>query len=887
MHRSRHLSAALLSGIVLASVAQAQMATITLDLGRFPSAEAASASAVEVDWADADRVEDARCTLGFAALELQSHLARIYAAGSEDAFPIRALGDTEGPRIVLSCTELPAPADLRAAGLEIGALAELPAQAFAIGRSGDVLVIHGGDRTGALYGAYGLLERLGVRWLGPEAHNTHVPELAWEGLPDIQMREEPAFSVRGFWAWEDRGNPEFFDWMARNRMNFWTAAEAERSELKKRGIRLTCGGHLHQSRFLNPRAAYPYDHPRFEGDEDRPADPYPVEQYRGDVNGDGVLSYSEAHPEWYGLRGGERSFNIHGDGGDNYCTSNPHATDELMKGIVAELADGEWRDADSINFWMLDGGRWCECENCRALGTPTDRNLLLVHRLREEIERALADGRLHRNIVIYFLAYADVVAPPTRPLPEGFDYQNCIATFFPIGRCYVHTLDDPTCTEFNSRYDGHFHGWATAPDRHYRGQICIGEYYNISGFKCLPINFARTMPHDVRYYYERGARHMHYMHCTTRKWGTKALTNWLLARLLWDPHEDADSLIDDYLACRYGPAAEQMRSVYADLDTALSNATVLKYRLARRISSNAEELFTSQHMRYETSRPEINDGPDFLECLAAIDSASSTVQEAIARSKGQELINARMLEDLHPIEYARALLHFYDAVINAMWLERAGDAEGAKRCFRHGAVWQSALQGMVDPVSFSSSHASAANAFEATYITAAWHRLKAAYGEVLIEPVTLGPQGDPVRVTGAQFGLGGALEYGNQLRAGGVLSEHANFIYAANNEPYDRMVLPVEVTGRPVADLRLLLTGTIQQREDEPVPIAVRWNDHTIFEGPAPFANVELSDHTLIVPREAIRAGENRLEIRCLVPEGPTGQRPWFGLHSVVLQFDD
>ena len=30
---------------------------------------------------------------------------------------------------------------------------------------------------------------------------------------------------------------------------------------------------------------------------------------------------------------------------------------------------------------------------------------------------------------------------------EEFDYQTCIATFFPIVRCYVHNFDDPACPQ--------------------------------------------------------------------------------------------------------------------------------------------------------------------------------------------------------------------------------------------------------------------------------------------------------------------------------------------------------------------------------------------------------------------------------------------------------
>ena len=66
--------------------------------------------------------------------------------------------------------------------------------------------------------------------------------------------------------------------MARNRMNFWTAAESRRAFLKKLGFKLTQGQHDIQVLFLNPRDEYPYNHPKFKGDETKPKDSKPSEK---------------------------------------------------------------------------------------------------------------------------------------------------------------------------------------------------------------------------------------------------------------------------------------------------------------------------------------------------------------------------------------------------------------------------------------------------------------------------------------------------------------------------------------------------------------------------------------------------------------------------------
>ncbi len=727
---------------------------IVVNRGEYPTAEAAAGDEANVGWDDGQDADDVVCTECYAAVELQRYLREMtgetagarFAIVDDDQVPpggeLILLGNLHtnkaiaewGPKLGITGATF---ADLGPEGYVIKCRGNAGSSTGSAARAtGRIMLIGGKGRIGTLYGVYGLLDRLGVRWLSPGAIGEEVPQRPLETLPAMDVSDSPAFVTRGFHAWEYRGNPEFFDWMVRNRMNYWCVQAKDRPGLKKRGIQMNCGNHVLQHRFLSPASPYPYRHSKFPvNDEALPDDPYQVSpEYRGDADGDGKLTYSEAHPEWYGLRKGKRSFNIHGDNGDNFCTSNRYACDEFMKKIVQDLIDGEWADADSINFWTLDGGKWCECEACRALGTPTDRNLLLVHRLRQEMKRAMAQGRLKRNVRIYFLAYADVLEPPTRPLPRDFDYDNCIATYFPIARCYVHTFADPACTEFNTRYQKNFLGWASDPERHYRGQIFIGEYYNVSGYKCLPIMFARTMAVDIPYYHQHGARHMHYMHCTTRNWGTRALTNYHLARLLWDPELDSQALLADYFARRYGPAADVMRRLYDRLDTALSNVTMLKYRLSRRLSRNEKDLFPQRHMKYEETHFDADDGPDLVEMVAAIDECLGLLERARA-VKCPQRVRDRLEEDAGPLHYAANTLRFYDVLVRATRLVHAGRRPEARVLVPEMKRLAQALEDDTTSTKWSSSHASAPNALAASYVTKAYQRLVAEL-EPEVEPPT-------------------------------------------------------------------------------------------------------------------------------------------------------
>ena len=670
---------------LLTSPARAEV-TIVANLGNHPSAHAAGNAEDQVNWLDADNRDDTICTESSAALELQRVLRK--ATGRDEDFVI--VDDdtpTTGDLILIGGPDSNSATRRMATRLDVdpGQLGSFGPEGYRIkttvsdGRR--VTLVAGGGRVGTLYGAYDLLYRTGCRWFAPGASHESVPRIS--ELPDVDVIQRPSFLTRGFHAWENRGDVDFLLWMARNRLNYWCVEQQDHPLMRKLGIQMSCGGHHAQGLFINPYSPYPYDHPAFDADDANPKDAYRVsQQYQGDADGDGRLSFFEAHPEWYALVSGKRVPGLRKSDpafGTNYCTSNSEATAELMKNHVQALIDGPYTGADVVRFWTLDVGKWCQCDRCQALGTPTDRNLLLVHQFDRAVKKAQAEGRINRPIIIRFLAYADVLEPPTRPLPDDFDYQTCSATFFPIVRCYVHNFDDPGC-EKNARYNRQLAGWAVDPDRHYRGQICIGEYYNVSGYRCLPVCFMHSMANDVPFYHRKGARHFHYMHTTTANWGSKTLTNYQMARQIWDVQTDCQALWTDYFARRYGSAADSMRSFHESLEQMLCNVSELKYGLARRLGRGQKDLFTSSHLRFQSTPGVKSDGPTLTEIVAH----GRTCRQLVDRVLDVELpqpVRACVEEDERLFTYAERTVAYYDACVRAFQLARQGKIDQAKPFF--------------------------------------------------------------------------------------------------------------------------------------------------------------------------------------------------------------
>ncbi|MBN2296806.1 MAG: DUF4838 domain-containing protein [Pirellulales bacterium] len=694
---------------------------IVVDCGDHSSAEKAGQAEADVDWLDGDITDDTICTQCFAACELQRILRKM--TGRPDDFTI--VDDNrcpaKGELILIGGPESNVVSRRMAAGLGIDAR-----QLGGLGRDGyfikttdlenrRVTIVAGGSRSGTLYGVYDMLHRLGCRWFALGGKNEQIPDAKWN--PRFNVSEKPSFDTRGFYIFEKRGNKNIWLWMARNRLNEWSVKVDNPPLLHKLGILLTCGSHDAQQLFLGPESRYPYNHAKFDKDQDKPADPYPIsDEYQGDANADGKLSYFEAHPEWYALVNGKRIPGIGGrDGmfGTNFCTSNQHACDEFMKNYVDAMVDGIYRGAKIVNFWTLDVGKWCSCQKCKALGEPTDRNLLLVHRLDREIKKEQADGRLPYSIQIRFLAYADVIDPPTRPLPADFDYKTCIATFYPIRRSYVFNFDS-SISPSNSVYRRQLEGWMTDPDRHYRGQLEIGEYYNVSRFKCLPIVFMHTMENDIPYYYSVGARHFQYMHVTTGNWGNKALTNYQMARQLWEVKADCEVLWEDYFSRRYGPLATQMRVFYETLEKMLANIHELKYSLARRLDRGDKELFPEPELRYRRQQGVECNGPTLLEMVEYAKICRHLINQAMLAGNVDANIASRIAEDERMFTYGERTIGYYAACAAAFENARAGKYKESQDSYKQACRLADLLRADTTSASMSSAHASAANALEAS-----------------------------------------------------------------------------------------------------------------------------------------------------------------------------
>lgn len=697
---------------------------IVVDFKPFSSVAEAGVSEKSIDWNDTGIIRQNSCTDSYAALELQKYLRKLssLSANSGESFGFDESGkDIPGHSIVLTSLSGTLK-DKNVEGIvKSFRLKENLTQegSFSIIPDKGRIFIIGHDRTGTLYGVYQLLEMLGAKWYAPGDSGEYIPETKSLVIPDRAIIQNPSYYVRGFWAWEPRGNSEFFVWMARNRLNLWTLAEKDHSLLNKLGIQLIDGGHIVWNDFLSSSTEYPYNHSLFHGDEDKPSDPYKVStDYRGDENHDGKLSYYEAHPEWYGLSGNKRE-KITSEFGTNICTSNKDGVNEFCHNLITALTTGKWKDACLINIWPLDGGQWCQCDACRLLGTPTDRLIVLINQIDKAIKEAKAKGLIHRNIRVLFPVYFETQVPPSRPLPADFDYSTCIGTYFPIYRCYEHYFDDSTCTEHNTALWKDFESWTKDSARYYRGQLFMGEYYNVSRINNLPFIARRMMEHDIPLYYDNGVRYFHYMHVCIGDLGMKRVNNYLMAKLLWDVKVNADSVYNDYLKACYGPVAEPMGRLYSKLEFAMSNIKQLKHvpeSLQELINKDADTLFPLVHFQIKPgAHGKLNSGVSLEESLDALKGCRN-ILDSLKQKEWSGDLAIRLKEDDDNLRYAENTYNLYYYFTLSLIEKRAGNRDAAKKYYEMTIPYAKSLKAETRIVITSSVDGSAKDGLDATRI---------------------------------------------------------------------------------------------------------------------------------------------------------------------------
>jgi hypothetical protein len=269
---------------------------------------------------------------------------------------------------------------------------------FALQTKGRTLYVVGGDARGTLYGAYELLERLGVRWFMPGELGEDVPSARDVPVPELDVRQRPAFRhVSGLiWA----GGPGAGAWELR---------------VKGRVGARDSFGH-NWSNVLAPTQQN-------------------LQQNR------------ELFAEVDGVRGKSPQL----------CSAHPEVVRLSVEAARRSFAANPQSPLFSLS--PNDGYGFCEDSRCRAVdalygvtdGSISDRLVHYANEVLVELEKT------HPDKQIGVLAYVTHTSPPRSARPHR-NYATLI-THMPWSFCHAHAIDDPACP-LNAVFGSYVRGWS-------------------------------------------------------------------------------------------------------------------------------------------------------------------------------------------------------------------------------------------------------------------------------------------------------------------------------------------------------------------------------------------------------------------------------------------
>ncbi len=409
------------------------------------------------------------------------------------------------PRIVADENAVPAGAPrivlqkvARIDGSSDGATAR---QAYRIQTQGNVLRLSGASDKAVDYAVWGLLEdHLGCRFYTARTQFMKylgpdlevVPTRATVSLDKINDFQEPAFAMRGY-VWLAPAP----DWRRKNRL----------------------GG-------------------------------YPNEPVNGNHNFYGFLppaTYFGPHPEWYPLgRDGQRK----PQDAMGLCATNEALAQEMAKRVGEKMAT--WKDPEQpIEVGQGDGFSACFCPVCRALVKEQKSEaapyILLLNRV---LDFTAKEYPKHQIVTF---SYFDTLKVPQTLKPNPRLWINVVTSSLSQNTAgdQFNSIEEVPANRY---YRDSLAGWSrVAP-----GRVTVWHWNNPD-----PGNELSSWPNlysfikDIRYFQRVGIAGVNPQSGTsgTGGWSLAELRSWVWAKMMWNPAQDENKLIRQFIGDYYGPRA--------------------------------------------------------------------------------------------------------------------------------------------------------------------------------------------------------------------------------------------------------------------------------------------------------------------------------------------
>ncbi|MDD4098104.1 MAG: DUF4838 domain-containing protein [Lentisphaeria bacterium] len=388
-------------------------------------------------------------------------------------------------------------------------------EGFRLKTAGSHVLVGGESASGLAFGLYELLRQLGCDWVMPGEIGEVIPARDDVAVPELDICQAPAFSVRFPWYSGGRATriekeyQEYDQWKRRHKMQTGGVWDP----------RVGVGGHVWQNIIRTNKAEF------------------------------------DANPEMLALvRQLDGSFKRRGP---QLEPTHPRVIELFEKHIRDTFRKNHWA-ADAtvgIGIGPADGGGFSESVESYLSGSGrrdpmsgamdvTDNLILLCNTLLENLDAEFP------NLHLGFYLYSNHADIPTRHRP----HPRLAIVIADITYSRLHGTLEPQ-SKTRAYFKAILDKWGELPN----AKFFRGYNWNLAE-NFMPFSKVKIWGEDLPYYRQMGI--LGVRNESIRSWACLAPTNYVEARLLWDTSQDWRQLVADFCRQAYGKGAPFMEQYY-------------------------------------------------------------------------------------------------------------------------------------------------------------------------------------------------------------------------------------------------------------------------------------------------------------------------------------
>ena len=265
-------------------------------------------------------------------------------------------------------------------------------------------------------------------------------------------------------------------------------------------------------------------------------------------------TYGAEHPDWFARD--------NGDPNQTWCYSSEGLKAQVIENVKSKIAS---TDYNIFQIAIMDTYSACRCKDCEENRVPekytNDGGLsyAFVCDVAEAVEPWVKENYPGRNIEYLIFAYHHTLGAPN-PTKYIKPRDDVGVMFAPIDMDFSQALNDPTCGT-NVSTLVHLQNWRNIcgdKAKFYVWNYCtnFSNYLTFfPNFNSIAETYKTYLEYGVTYLFDQGSY-------STKTTNFDELRLWLHCKLAWDPWQDVNALIDEFMRAYYGVAYEEMMSYF-------------------------------------------------------------------------------------------------------------------------------------------------------------------------------------------------------------------------------------------------------------------------------------------------------------------------------------